>query len=171
MCFLVFFRDPVCPFYNRQLRSKHLAIKKMNEIQKNIDGWEGKDIGQCCNEFIMEGPLTRIGAKHERHIFLFDGLMISCKPNHSQSRLPGCSSAEYRLKEKFVMRKIQICDKEDTCECKHAFELVSKDENSIILSNLIYLLGYSLTCFTQHLSTGTSLVVQWLRILLAMQQM
>ena len=80
----------------------------------------------------MEGPLTRIGAKHERHIFLFDGLMISCKPNHSQSRLPGCSSAEYRLKEKFVMRKIQICDKEDTCECKHAFELVSKDENSII---------------------------------------
>ncbi|NIG60767.1 son of sevenless-like [Pontoporia blainvillei] len=82
----------------------------------------------------MEGPLTRIGAKHERHIFLFDGLMISCKPNHSQSRLPGYSSAEYRLKEKFVMRKIQICDKEDTCECKHAFELVSKDENSIIFA-------------------------------------
>ncbi|XP_023619636.1 son of sevenless homolog 2 isoform X5 [Myotis lucifugus] len=126
--------DPVCPFYNRQLRSKHLAIKKMNEIQKNIDGWEGKDIGQCCNEFIMEGPLTRIGAKHERHIFLFDGLMISCKPNHSQSRLPGYSSAEYRLKEKFVMRKIQICDKEDTSEYRHAFELVSKDENSIIFS-------------------------------------
>ncbi|XP_015425973.1 PREDICTED: son of sevenless homolog 2 isoform X4 [Myotis davidii] len=126
--------DPVCPFYNRQLRSKHLAIKKMNEIQKNIDGWEGKDIGQCCNEFIMEGPLTRIGAKHERHIFLFDGLMISCKPNHSQSRLPGYSSAEYRLKEKFVMRKIQICDKEDTCEYKHAFELVSKEENSIIFA-------------------------------------
>ncbi|XP_059552689.1 son of sevenless homolog 2 isoform X6 [Myotis daubentonii] len=126
--------DPVCPFYNRQLRSKHLAIKKMNEIQKNIDGWEGKDIGQCCNEFIMEGPLTRIGAKHERHIFLFDGLMISCKPNHSQSRLPGYSSAEYRLKEKFVMRKIQICDKEDTCDYKHAFELVSKEENSIIFA-------------------------------------
>uniref|UniRef100_A0A2K6TTA2 SOS Ras/Rho guanine nucleotide exchange factor 2 n=1 Tax=Saimiri boliviensis boliviensis TaxID=39432 RepID=A0A2K6TTA2_SAIBB len=126
--------DPVCPFYGHQLRSKHLAIKKMNEIQKNIDGWEGKDIGQCCNEFIMEGPLTRIGAKHERHIFLFDGLMISCKPNHGQTRLPGYSSAEYRLKEKFVMRKIQICDKEDTCEYKHAFELVSKDENSIIFA-------------------------------------
>jgi son of sevenless-like protein len=106
----------------------------MNEIQKNIDGWEGKDIGQCCNEFIMEGPLTRIGAKHERHIFLFDGLMISCKPNHGQTRLPGYSSAEYRLKEKFVMRKIQICDKEDACEYRHAFELVSKDENSVIFA-------------------------------------
>ncbi|XP_074069539.1 son of sevenless homolog 2 [Macrotis lagotis] len=126
--------DPVCRFYNRQLRSKHLAIKKMNEIQKNIDGWEGKDIGQCCNEFIMEGPLMRIGAKHERHIFLFDGLMISCKTNHGQSRIPGYSNAEYRLKEKFVMRKIQICDKDDTSEYKHAFELISKDENSIIFA-------------------------------------
>ncbi|XP_068110285.1 son of sevenless homolog 2 isoform X1 [Hyperolius riggenbachi] len=120
--------------YNRQTRSKHLAIKKMNEIQKNIDGWEGKDIGQCCNEFIMEGSLTRVGAKHERHIFLFDGLMISCKMNHGQSRIPGYSSAEYRLKEKFIMRKVQVADREDTPEYKHAFELVSKDENSIIFA-------------------------------------
>ncbi|XP_074146837.1 son of sevenless homolog 2-like [Sminthopsis crassicaudata] len=126
--------DPVCRFYNRQLRSKHLAVKKMNEIQKNIDGWEGKDIVQCCNEFIMEGPLIRIGAKHERHIFLFDGLMISCKTNHGQSRIPGYSNAEYRLKEKFIMRKIQIYDKEDTSEYKHVFELISKDENSIIFA-------------------------------------
>lgn len=127
-------REPVCRFYNRQIRSKHLAIKKMNEIQKNIDGWEGKDIGQCCNEFIMEGTLTKIGAKHERHIFLFDGLMISCKTNHGQSRLPGYSNAEYRLKEKIIMRKIQIIDKDDTSEYKHAFELVSKDENSILFA-------------------------------------
>ncbi|XP_010002657.1 PREDICTED: son of sevenless homolog 2 [Chaetura pelagica] len=126
--------EPVCRFYNRQIRSKHLAIKKMNEIQKNIDGWEGKDIGQCCNEFIMEGGLTKIGAKHERHIFLFDGLMISCKTNHGQSRLPGYSNAEYRLKEKIIMRKIQIIDKDDTPEYKHAFELVSKDENSILFA-------------------------------------
>uniref|UniRef100_A0A8C5NN72 SOS Ras/Rho guanine nucleotide exchange factor 2 n=1 Tax=Junco hyemalis TaxID=40217 RepID=A0A8C5NN72_JUNHY len=126
--------EPVCRFYHRQVRSKHLAIKKMNEIQKNIDGWEGKDIGQCCNEFIMEGGLTKIGAKHERHIFLFDGLLISCKANHGQSRLPGYSSAEYRLKEKIVMRKVQVVDKEDTAEYKHAFELVSKDDSSVLFA-------------------------------------
>ncbi|NXQ17115.1 SOS2 protein, partial [Peucedramus taeniatus] len=126
--------EPVCRFYHRQIRSKHLAIKKMNEIQKNIDGWEGKDIGQCCNEFIMEGGLTKIGAKHERHIFLFDGLLISCKTNHGQSRLPGYSSAEYRLKEKIVMRKMQVVDKEDTAEYKHAFELVSKDDSSVLFA-------------------------------------
>nr|1PMS_A Chain A, SOS 1 [Mus musculus] len=114
--------------------SKQLAIKKMNEIQKNIDGWEGKDIGQCCNEFIMEGTLTRVGAKHERHIFLFDGLMICCKSNHGQPRLPGASSAEYRLKEKFFMRKVQINDKDDTSEYKHAFEIILKDGNSVIFS-------------------------------------
>ncbi|XP_072843026.2 son of sevenless homolog 2 isoform X2 [Pogona vitticeps] len=126
--------EPVFWFYNCQIRSKHLAIKKMNEIQKNIDGWEGKDIGQCCSEFIMEGTLARVGAKHERHVFLFDGLMISCKANHGQSRLPGYSSAEYRLKEKIIMRKVHIVDKEDACEYRNAFELVPKDENSFIFA-------------------------------------
>ncbi|EMP32658.1 Son of sevenless like protein 1 [Chelonia mydas] len=119
---------------SQQMKGKQLAIKKMNEIQKNIDGWEGKDIGQCCNEFIMEGTLTRVGAKHERHIFLFDGLMICCKSNHGQPRLPGASNAEYRLKEKIFMRKVQINDKDDTNEYKHAFEIILKDENSVIFA-------------------------------------
>ncbi|KAJ1154560.1 hypothetical protein NDU88_007309 [Pleurodeles waltl] len=126
--------ESACRFYNQQMKGKQLAIRKMNEIQKNIDGWEGKDIGQCCNEFIMEGPLTRVGAKHERHIFLFDGLMICCKSNHGQPRLPGAGNAEYRLKEKFFMRKVQINDKDDTNECKHAFEIILKDEDNVIFA-------------------------------------
>ncbi|XP_072265242.1 son of sevenless homolog 1 isoform X3 [Pyxicephalus adspersus] len=126
--------ESACRFYSQQMKGKQLAIKKMNEIQKNIDGWEGKDIGQCCNEFIMEGALTRVGAKHERHIFLFDGLMICCKSNHGQPRLPGASNAEYRLKEKFFMRKVQINDKDDTNEYKHAFEIILKDDNNVIFA-------------------------------------
>ena len=118
------------------MRGKPVAIRKMNEIQKNIDGWEGKDIGQCCNQFIMEGPLTRVGAKHERHIFLFDGLMICCKLNHSAPRLPSSGSpAEYRLKEKFLMRKVHINDKDDReGEYRHAFEIVLKDGNSVVFA-------------------------------------
>lgn len=124
--------EPMYRLYSRQVRSKQLAIKRMNEIQKSIDGWEGKDIGQCCSEFILEGALIRAGAKHDRHNFLFDGLMISCKANQS-SRLPGSGSgAEYRLKEKFVLRKIRIVDREDTSEQRHAFELVGKDENCAV---------------------------------------
>ncbi|TNN62229.1 Son of sevenless 1 [Liparis tanakae] len=118
------------------MKGKHLAIKKMNEIQKNIDGWEGKDIGQCCNEFIMEGALTRVGAKHERHIFLFDGLMICCRSNHGPPRLPGAgSAAEYRLKEKFFMRKVQINDRDDKeGEYRHAFEIAPKDGNAVVFA-------------------------------------
>ncbi|KAG5855541.1 hypothetical protein ANANG_G00050130 [Anguilla anguilla] len=127
--------ESACRFYSQQMKGKHLAIKKMSEIQKNIDGWEGKDIGQCCNEFIMEGTLTRVGAKHERHIFLFDGLMICCKSNHGQPRLPGASAAEYRLKEKFLMRKVQINDKDDKeGEYRHAFEIILKDGNSVVFA-------------------------------------
>ncbi|MGH0141484.1 UNVERIFIED_CONTAM: hypothetical protein FKN15_021451 [Acipenser sinensis] len=126
--------ESACRFYSQQMKGKQLAIKKMNEIQKNIDGWEGKDIGQCCNEFIMEGTLTRVGAKHERHIFLFDGLMICCKSNHGQPRLPGVGTAEYRLKEKFFMRKVQINDKDDTGEYRHAFEIILKDDNSVVFA-------------------------------------
>ncbi|XP_023807385.1 son of sevenless homolog 2 isoform X2 [Oryzias latipes] len=124
--------EPMYRLYSRQNRSKQLAIKRMNEIQKSIDGWEGKDIGQCCSEFILEGPLIRAGAKHERHNFLFDGLMISCKANQS-SRLPGAGNgAEYRLKEKFVLRKVRIVDRDDSADLRHAFELMGKDENCAV---------------------------------------
>ncbi|XP_058846528.1 son of sevenless homolog 2-like [Acipenser ruthenus] len=126
--------EPMYRLYGRQVRSKQLAIKRMNEIQKSIDGWEGKDIGQCCSEYILEGPLCHTGAKHERHLFLFDGLMISCKANHGQSsRLPGSGSgAEYRLKEKFVLRKARISDREDTAELRHSFEIAGREEGGVV---------------------------------------
>ncbi|KAJ8341104.1 hypothetical protein SKAU_G00333950 [Synaphobranchus kaupii] len=124
--------EPMYRLYSRQVRSKQLAIKRMNEIQKSIDGWEGKDIGQCCSEFILEGALCRAGAKHERHNFLFDGLMISCKANQS-SRLPGSGSgAEFRLKEKFVLRKVRISDREDSPELRHAFEVTGREESCAV---------------------------------------
>jgi len=33
--------------------NRDIALNKMNEVQKSIDGWEGKDISQSCNEYIM----------------------------------------------------------------------------------------------------------------------
>lgn len=120
--------EPLYCLYSRTIRSKHLAIKRMNEIQRSIDGWEGRDIGQCCSQFILEGPLVRAGAKHERHNFLFDGLMISCKANQS-SRMQG---AEFRLKEKFVLRKFRVVDREDSPELRFAFELVGRDEGGAV---------------------------------------
>jgi len=33
--------------------NRDIALNKMNELQKSIDGWEGKHIGHSCNEYIM----------------------------------------------------------------------------------------------------------------------
>ncbi|CAG2164931.1 unnamed protein product [Oppiella nova] len=78
--------------YGRTNRAQ--ALTKMSELQRSIDGWEGKDIGQFCNEFVMDGPLgklsgtgTRSGRLTERHVFLFDGLMVLCKPNNKRSSM------------------------------------------------------------------------------------
>ena len=45
------FRDTTLRFQGRAEREA--ALTKMNQLQKSIDGWEGKNIGQSCNEFII----------------------------------------------------------------------------------------------------------------------
>ncbi|XP_035214652.1 son of sevenless homolog 2-like isoform X1 [Stegodyphus dumicola] len=115
--------------------NRQASIQKMNELQRSIDGWEGKDIGQCCNDFVMDGILGKVGSGRrltERQVFLFDGLMILCKPNNKRSSVTG-PVAEYRFKEKYYLRKIEIIDREDTDELKNAFEIAPRDQLHIIL--------------------------------------
>ncbi|XP_039251718.2 son of sevenless homolog 1-like [Styela clava] len=84
---------------------------RMSDIEKSIDGWLGRTISQSCNEFLHEGPLLRVGNKRssDRHVFLFDFLMVSCKSN--QARLPTVAAAyEYRLKERISVRKATVRD-------------------------------------------------------------
>ncbi|GAB6020519.1 hypothetical protein CHUAL_003203 [Chamberlinius hualienensis] len=110
--------------------SRSAALQKMNELQKSIDGWEGRDIGQCCNEFIQEGILGKVSSAKrttERCVFLFDGLLILCKQNNRRTSVTG-PVGEYRLKEKYYIRKIDIVDREDTDELKNFFEIVPRDQ-------------------------------------------
>lgn len=92
--------------------SRQAALCKLQELQRCIDGWEVKEAGSACNEFICEGLIGKVGAGKrltERYAFLFDGLLLLCKPcGHGRRSSAASPSGEYRLKEKFSIRKV-IC--------------------------------------------------------------
>uniref|UniRef100_A0A0P4W486 Ras-GEF domain-containing protein n=1 Tax=Scylla olivacea TaxID=85551 RepID=A0A0P4W486_SCYOL len=117
-------------------QSRQQTLIKMKELQRSIDGWEGKVISQCCNEFVLEGDLLKLGATGrkltERHVFLFDGLIVLCKSNNRRSSVTG-QVGEYRFKEKFLMRMVEILDREDTEEVRHSFEIRPRDQPSVVL--------------------------------------
>ena len=48
----------------------------------------------------------------ERYVFLFDAMMILTKQNTKRSSVTG-PVGDYKLKEKFNMRKVDVSDKED----------------------------------------------------------
>lgn len=143
--------DGYLRLYGRTNRAA--ALTKMSELQRSIEGWEGKDISQFCNEFVMDGPLGKLsgtsgrsaGRITERHVFLFDGLMVLCKSNNKRSSMSVTSTlgvnsgardqCEFRLKEKYLIRNIEIIDRDgdhlhhndnDSNQPKYAFEIAPR---------------------------------------------
>ncbi|ESN98069.1 hypothetical protein HELRODRAFT_84957, partial [Helobdella robusta] len=119
-----------------------LAMMKMDEIQLSIDGWVGRNLYQICNGYITEGYLQKVSGKRvsDRYVFLLDGLVILTKRIASQVRRSVTAafsgSYEYKLKEKFMIRKIDVIDRDDTDELKNAFEIVSsqhKQQSTVVL--------------------------------------
>ncbi|KAK2158014.1 hypothetical protein NP493_1829g00018 [Ridgeia piscesae] len=113
---------------------REAALTKMAQLQKSIDGWEGKNIGQSCNECVIEGTLMKYAGRRfaERYVFLFDGLIILTKQNTKRSSVTG-PVGDYKLKEKFNIRKVDVADREDSEEVKNSFEIQVRDHPSIIL--------------------------------------
>ncbi|XP_060570683.1 son of sevenless homolog 1-like isoform X2 [Ruditapes philippinarum] len=113
---------------------RQAVVQKMSELQKSIDGWEGRDIWQSCSEFILDGVLMKHarGKNTERHVFLFDALIVLCKQNVRRTSVSQ-PQGEFKLKEKFNIRKIEVRDKEDCDDYKNAFELQAKDHSNHVL--------------------------------------
>ncbi|VVD05796.1 unnamed protein product, partial [Leptidea sinapis] len=94
------------------------AIEKCNELSKLIDNWDTRDVAQCCNEFIREDTLSKVGPGRrlaERRAFLFDGLLLLCKPSTSivtvNSNAANSGVQQLKMKEKLHIRKLEIVDK------------------------------------------------------------
>ncbi|KAI6189830.1 Son of sevenless-like protein 1 [Aphelenchoides bicaudatus] len=108
------------------VRSDHIGT--IIQIQRSIEGWVGKEIGFVCNEFIREGDLFKLRHAEnllrgkgytERHIFLFDHLLVICKTVKSSK------GVTYKYKDQFDIRKIDIFDLEDDEDVKNAFKVRS----------------------------------------------
>lgn len=50
----------------------------------------------------------------ERRVFLFDGLLILCKPSQRRQSSVHQNHPECKLKERFFIRKVEIIDLPDT---------------------------------------------------------
>ncbi|XP_063927452.1 protein son of sevenless [Zophobas morio] len=124
------------PFLQVRAR-RQAALDKLHEIEKNVENWDPKDLGQCCNEFVREDVLLKVSSGKrltERRVFLFDGLLILCKPNTRRQSSVHQNHAECRLKERFFIRKVEIIDHQDTDELKNAFEIAPRHmQPSVIL--------------------------------------
>ncbi|KAL3271133.1 hypothetical protein HHI36_021630 [Cryptolaemus montrouzieri] len=121
-----------------QIRARRqAALEKIQELEKVVENWDSKDIGQCCNEFVREDVLLKVSSGKrltDRRVFLFDGLMILCKPNsRRQSSIHHLNHPECRLKERFFIRKVEIIDHQDTDELKNAFEICPRQQQTPVM--------------------------------------
>lgn len=69
--------------------------------------------------------------RSERHVFLFDSLLLACKLKQAKS--PG-GGAEYRLKEKISLASFVLKDREDSADLKHAFEMAANEQPNVRLT-------------------------------------
>ncbi|KIH50874.1 PH domain protein [Ancylostoma duodenale] len=111
--------------------SRISQLSRIQEIQKSIDGFEGNPIGKTCSELIKQGDLQMVRPsltfspeiirkgrwKTERHLFLFDHLLVLCKKHKM-----------YKFKERITVNLMDIVDMEDSEVLRHSFRLESREK-------------------------------------------
>uniref|UniRef100_A0A8D9E1V9 Protein son of sevenless n=1 Tax=Cacopsylla melanoneura TaxID=428564 RepID=A0A8D9E1V9_9HEMI len=123
-------------------RVKHLqSLDKIQELKKNVDGLDVRELRSYFKEFYREDTLMKYDGKSnrltERKVYFFDGILLLCKSNKKNSvTVPinvVSSQYEFKCKEMFFLRKVEINDVENTDEIKNAFEIAPRDQPSIII--------------------------------------
>ncbi|XP_047132929.1 son of sevenless homolog 2 isoform X1 [Hydra vulgaris] len=123
---------------NEVFYERHIGVNETNTmakiecIQENLEGWEGKPLCQVVSVLLKEGFLTRIGKKaSERKIFLFDNLMLCAKVN--KHNITGFNQTEFRLKEHIYLRKVEVRDITDD-DKQFSFEILQPGEPAAVFS-------------------------------------
>ncbi|PAV56933.1 hypothetical protein WR25_10109 isoform B [Diploscapter pachys] len=108
-------------------------VKRLKAIQESIDGFIGDSIAKKCSELIKEGDvhilrpsltfspeiLRKSGWKTERHIFLFDQLVVMCKKHKT-----------LKFKERLSVQWIDVVDIENDGDLQHAFRLDYRERST-----------------------------------------
>ena len=70
----------ICSEIN-EARRRVEKLEAIADWQGTVEGWEGCNVVDTCNELIREGPLIKISAGNtqERMFFLLDNLLVYCK--------------------------------------------------------------------------------------------
>ncbi|KJH49616.1 RasGEF domain protein [Dictyocaulus viviparus] len=111
--------------------SRISQLSRLQEIQRSIEGFEGNPIVKFNRDFIKEGDLQMIRPsltfspdiirkgrwKTERHIFLFDHLLVFCKKHKT-----------YKFKERITVNLMDIVDIKDNDVLRHSFRLESREK-------------------------------------------
>ena len=104
--------------YVKDTSQKYLKSHNKHSLTKKIrtsKSWLSFAISYHFRCSLSDGVLLKHtkGRNTERHVFLFDALIVLCKQNLRRTSVSG-PQGEYKLKEKFNIRQIEIKDKEDT---------------------------------------------------------
>jgi len=131
--------------YGPGRQSRQQSLVKLGQLQQSITGWEGKDIVANSSEIVYEGKL-KVGTDKkrlkDRYVILCDGLLIVC--SQTGTRRPSTSTSgptnvghgaggELRYRDKYLIRLINIGDREDEEGIKWSFELCQRDQQRVIL--------------------------------------
>ncbi|XP_031624376.1 protein son of sevenless isoform X2 [Contarinia nasturtii] len=131
-------KDSSLPYTHLNSRARRqLSVEKTRELLNSVEHFGDKDaIGQSYNEYIREDTLQKLSSGKritERKVYLFDGVLILCKQIRGRSVNPNSNAFDYRQKERFVMRRVEIIDRCDTDDLRFAFEISPQQNQSIVL--------------------------------------
>ena len=96
--------------------------QKLRETQKMITNWENPLITTTCSKHIHDSNLKVLkgrggGTFHERHVFLFDALIVITKPHKNSV---GSTNHLYSFKSSHLIKNVDVQDREDLINGTHS---------------------------------------------------